>query len=115
MSISNVNRLNSLVQQWAQCFSFFMDEDSMMGRPHWGWCKFRIEEIRNMSDKFSDSVTSHDIKSVHQRPWGGIPLIYSFGDVQQLPPVGMKGMHDNAASKSSSSSDASGKLPSIIF
>ena len=110
LSITNINRLKDLVQQWAQCFAFFMDEDSMMGRPFWGWCKFRIEEFHTMCNKISNIVTSHDMAAVHQRSWGGIPLLYSFGDVQQLPPMAMKGMHDITASKSATSGDASGKI-----
>jgi len=84
---------------WKLIFVFIMDEDSMSGRPFWGWFKHRLEEARSSVDDNNRNMEHHsDILNfnyeIFQRSWGGIPVIYSFGDCHQLPPVTMKPISD---------------------
>eukprot|EP00957_Ditylum_brightwellii_P120757 9211084-Ditylum_brightwellii.AAC.1 len=44
------------------------------------------------------------------RPWGGITCVFSFGDCFQLPPVGMKGIHNLKPANDPSGSDGIGRL-----
>ena len=75
-----------------------MDEHSQAGRPFWSWFKLRHEEFRRpaqltddaMNTIFDESINFNLPIEIYNRPWGGIPFIYSFGDCSQLPPVMMK-------------------------
>ena len=49
-------------------------------------------------------------KEVSHRIFGAIPLMYSFGDAHQLPPVDMKDMHDKTVPTSSTSACAAGNI-----
>ena len=51
---------------------------------------------------------------VSKRPWGGIPMIYSFGDSAQLPPVMMKPYFDESYAKPGSS-DMAGRIAMADF
>ena len=91
------------------------DKHSMKGRPLWGWSKHRCEELRRpcvVMDKEENIIHKEDIsltKDVYNRPWGGIPFLYSFGHCGQLPPVMMKAMYDKSSAKSGTA-DQKGKI-----
>ena len=53
-------------------------------------------------------------REVFNRPWGGIPFIYSFGDCAQLPPVMMTALYDEKAAKPNTA-DLLGKLLLLNF
>ena len=45
----NENNASSIIvkhKYWENIFTLLMDEDSMSGRPFWGWFKHRLEEFR---------------------------------------------------------------------
>ena len=76
-----------------------MDEDSISGRPFLEWFKHRLEEARSSVDDNNRNMEHHsDILNfnyeIFQRSWGGILVIYSFGNCHQLPPVAMKLISD---------------------
>ena len=48
-------------------------------------------------------------REVFNRPWGGIPFIYSFGDCAQLPPVMMTALYDDKKAKANTA-DMLGKI-----
>ena len=100
-------------------FLFIMDEDSMAGRPFWAWFRHRIEEGRTPPIIQDHRAENHDLPNVHtfpfppsvyERSWGGIPLVYSFGDCHQLPPVGMKAISDLKSIPKIHTSDFQGLL-----
>ena len=71
----------------------------MASCPLWGWFKHRLKEARSNVDDDNSNMGHHsDIFNFHsgifQRIWGGVPIIYPFGDCHQLPPVGMKSISD---------------------
>lgn len=50
-----------------------------------------LDDNSNM-EHHNDFLNFHS--GIYQCTWGGIPIIYSFGDCRQLPPVGMKSNSD---------------------
>lgn len=69
----------------------------------WGWLKHRYEELRRPVEVLDSEGNTVDVdqtdiiqlpEDVYTRPWGGIPLIYSFGDCKQLSPVLMSAIYD---------------------
>ena len=52
---------------------------------------------------------------VYKRPWGGIPVIYSFGDIFQLAPVGMTSISQLNEKGSSKKVGKSGHLGKLAF
>ena len=113
---TDIDRLNYLRASMCMIIARFMDEHSMSGRPMWGWLKFRHEEFRrpvDVHDEETNTVHVDDTnltKDVYSRPWGGIPLIYSFGDSQQLPPVMMKPIYDKSEPKKTGSACDFGRM-----
>ena len=53
-------------------------------------------------------------REVFNRPWGGIPFIYSFGDCAQLPPVMMTALYDDKTAKANTA-DMLGKIAITEF
>ena len=53
-------------------------------------------------------------REVFNRPWGGIPFIYSFGDCAQLPPVMMTALYDDKKAKANTA-DMLGKIAITEF
>ena len=77
-------------------FLFMMDDNSMSGRPFWGWFKHRLEEAICGGDVLNPDISSanehhsstlYDHSDTFKRTWGGVQMVYSFGYFQQLPPV----------------------------
>ncbi|KAL7526837.1 hypothetical protein ACHAXR_003194 [Thalassiosira sp. AJA248-18] len=84
-----------------------MDEDSMNGRPLFAHITNRHCHTRRGHEQVinqqGNSVTvgstgNHSLPTIPRhianRPHGGISMVYSFGDCNQLPPVGMKACYD---------------------
>ena len=42
----NASSIIAKHKYWKNIFTLLMDEDSMAGRPFWGWFKHRLEEFR---------------------------------------------------------------------
>ena len=100
---------------WKNVFTLLMDEDSMVGRPFWGWFKHRLEEFRKIKLKVDEDYNAQTLSNdkyteLTKRIFGGIPAFYSMGDVNQLPPVAMKSIADDCLPKSSCSADAIGTI-----
>ena len=112
---SNSDRVRAMRSSMCQVTSRFMDEHSMAGRPYWAWLKHRHEELRrpvSVLDAECNTVYEDTVNlqpEIYNRPWGGIPLIYSFGDCAQLPPVLMKALYDKQPAKAGTA-DCHGKL-----
>ena len=112
---SNSERVRAMRSTMCQVTSRFMDEHSMAGRPYWAWLKHRHEELRrpvSVLDEEYNTVYEDTVDlspEIYNRPWGGIPLIYSFGDCAQLPPVLMKPLYDKQPAKAGTA-DCHGKL-----
>jgi hypothetical protein len=120
---SNSNYLQHLKKRFTDIFALFMDEHSMMGLQDWAWAKYRNEEFRGLcppvmdeesnellvDDSGNENVWESVLDPVtRQRPWGGIPLIYSFGDLNQLPPVAKKSTCDTKPPKTAA--DRAGRV-----
>ena len=112
---SNSDNVRAMRSSMCQVISRFMDEHSMAGRPYWAWLKHRHEELRrpvSVLDNECNTVYEDRVslpQEIYSRPWGGIPLIYSFGDCGQLPPVLMKPLYDQQPAKAGTA-DCLGKL-----
>ena len=92
-----------------------MDEDSVDGRPFWGWSKHRLEEFRKMKLKVDENYKNQTLSNdkyteLTKTIFGGIPTFYSMDDVNQLPPVAMKSIADDCNPKSPCSVDAIGTI-----
>ena len=48
-------------QYWKNIFTLLMDEDSMVGRPFWGWFKHRLEEFRTIKLKADENLSIQPI------------------------------------------------------
>lgn len=98
----------------ATIVAWFMDEHSMTGREMWAWLHHRSQELRRPLPTVIPRETDRDQEDVlesvegdipvtnipritdpaiYERPWGGIPFIYSFGDSYQLAPVGSRSFY----------------------
>ena len=115
---SDISRIQCMTKTMRNIICRIFDEHSMTGRSMFGWLKHRHEEFRRPQRIFDDSgnvifdsSTNEDSlpEAISSRPWGGIPMIYSFGDSAQLPPVMMKPYFDNSSAKPGSS-DMAGKI-----
>ena len=115
---NGVDEAKAMVMQLVKLFSIIKDEDSMDTRESWAWFRQRLEETRSpvcaVIEPLPDanlpqeaSITEADIllaqlmkeshiDFLHQRPFGGVPLITSSGDVHQLPPVAAKAHFDTS-------------------
>ena len=97
-----------------------MDEHSQSIRPYWTWLKHRHEEYRRptvIRDKEENIIHTETVdlkREVFNRPWGGIPFIYSFGDCAQLPPVMMTALYDDKTAKANTA-DMLGKIAITEF
>jgi hypothetical protein len=110
-----------------------MDESSMLGQLYWGWMRHRHEEMRRpvgriTDEEFNDVKNEDDQEQniaanvddglvqlalpmeMTDRPWGGVPFIYSFGNTNQLPPVAMKAVYDSKPSRGRHGSEQMGKI-----
>ena len=111
LKMSSILELKSLKKIMTSNICRIMDEHSQTGRPFWAWLKNRHEYLRRpqiIRNKENDIILDENLNfpleaEISKRPWGGIPLIYSFGDCFQLPPVKMKAIYDNSAGKPDSS------------
>ena len=83
----------------------FMNEHSQSGRLYLAWLKHRHEEYRRPSviqDREENIIHTETVdlkREVFNRPWGGIPFIYSFGYCAQIPPVMMTALYDDKKAK----------------
>ena len=101
---TNRTKGNSLQLQQAHCSmcratALFKDEHSMIGTDVEAWLEHRARTLRSSSDTVytasMDSVQAPNAASLpnvpshlHGRLYGGPDFVYSFGDINQLPPVG---------------------------
>ena len=117
---THLDSIRSMRKQMRDVISRFMDEHSMAGRPYWAWLKHRHEELRQPKVvlDWEENILFREDSMVspilHNRPHGGIPFIYSFGDCAQLPPVLMKSMYDQSRAKVGTP-DAAGRVAVAEF
>jgi hypothetical protein len=96
---SDPNKVRAMKIAMSGVVTRLMDEHSMAGRSYWAWLCHRTEELRRPAvivDENHNPVYSEnsDLPSeVYNRPWGGLPFLYSMGDSAQLPPVMQKSMY----------------------
>ncbi|KAL7537702.1 hypothetical protein ACHAXR_008006, partial [Thalassiosira sp. AJA248-18] len=98
---SNALEVAALTTRLRNCEIHLMDEDSMNGRPLFAHitnrhCHTRregqvIDQEGNSINPATSGIHSLPIipQNIATRPHGGIPMVYSLGDCNQLPPVGM--------------------------
>ena len=111
LKLSSNSELKALKKRMTSTVCRIMDEHSQTGRPFWAWLKNRHEYfrrpqiIRNEDNHIiiDESLNFPLSPEIYNRPWGGIPFIYSFGDCCQLPPVKMKAIYDDSCGKPDSS------------
>ena len=114
---SNVSKIQFMTKTMRSIVCRIFDEHSMTGRSMFGWLKYRHEEFRRpqriVDDNgrliFDGSTRESLPEKIWSRPWGGIPMVYSFGDSAQLPPVMMKPYYDRSPAKPGTS-DLAGKV-----
>jgi hypothetical protein len=113
------NALEHLAAQrrFSSVITSIIDEDSMMGFGDFAWEKHRNEENRRATTVLNDEGTTIPQvdapvllpPEVYNRPHGGIPIIYKFGDQNQLPPVAKQPVYSTKTPRSGTS-DAVGKI-----
>mmetsp|Transcript_3966 Transcript_3966/g.8935 ORF Transcript_3966/g.8935 Transcript_3966/m.8935 type:complete len:1042 (+) Transcript_3966:4059-7184(+) len=98
-----------------------LDESSMQPRGKLGYIRHRLEENRRpctvVDDNGAPLANSVDIitdPEIYDRPYGGLPFLYSFGDSKQLPPVKLKPFYDKRPGVVGKS-DLSGKIAFTDF
>ena len=99
-------------------FSYTGDESSMEGRPIFAWRESRMRSSRSpyihpdsTDEEEYDLIQAHPIPpEVYGRPYGGVPIVSIYGDCNQLPPIGMKALHDFSPPRDVTSADAIGRL-----
>ena len=117
---SNRDRIEAARMTMSRVAAWFMDEHSMNGREMFAWLKHRAKELRrpqtvipresNCEEDDTLRHVQHDQvplssrhislpSDVHKRPWGGIPFIYTFGDMFQLAPVGFRAFYSKVREK----------------
>ena len=113
--------MESWKEVWSEIFTYLMDEDSMTARALWAWAQHRASEARTpsrvLADDFVTILFQEESKipeSIYNRPWGGIPIIYSFGDCHQLSAIG-RSIIDMVSPGKSNSADAIGRLTFADF
>ena len=119
LKTSNTSDLRALKKIMTSNICRIMDEHSQAGRPFWAWFKHRHEQLRRPQTVLDDNgnviFDENDNfpleNEIFERPWGGIPFIYSFGDCCQLPPVKMKSIFDNSNGRP----DSSDNIGRIVF
>ena len=94
----STSSVESYLRDMQSLFGYLSDEWSMKSRSSFAWEEHRLSKGRR------DLVANAD------RKFGGVPLRFQFGDVQQLPAVAAKSLHDPVAPKTPQSSDAVGRL-----
>ena len=84
------------------------DEHSMDPRAAWAWIEARTRVGRHRT-VLGDP--NNPFEKFSFRPFGGLPFVFSFGDCQQLPPVGNKSHFDPTATKGEANgADGRGKI-----
>ena len=114
------DHVKAMKKAMCEVIARFMDEHSQSRRPSWAWLKHRHEEYRRptvIRDKEENVIHTETVdlkREVFNRPWGGIPFIYSFGDCAQLPPVMMTALYDDKKAKANTA-DMLGKIAIAEF
>ena len=113
-----------IIEMYKSIWLYIMDEDSMAGFQLWAYFKQRLEQfrrhqkvvdIRTLKTIFKEMKKETFPPQVYKRPWGGIPVIYSFGDIFQLAPVGMTSISQLNEKGSSKKVGKSGHLGKLAF
>ena len=87
------------------------DEHSMDPRAAWAWVEARTRLARHRVNLDDPNNPHNTFEQISFRPFGGIPFVFSFGDCQQLPPVGNKSHFDPTPTRGESNgADGRGKL-----
>ena len=76
----NTKRLSKMIELMEALYVMIYDEHSMENRSTWAWKQNNCSEFRK------DMPSPHP-KHLVERSFGGIPIVMSFGDCHQLPPV----------------------------
>lgn len=116
MTTKNDSQILSWKKIWSAYFTYIMDEDSMSPTQFWAWFEHRSSEARGQSSvlcaeygKVVHEEMSDLCESIRNRDWGGIPIIYSMGDIFQLPAIGPSVMDMKSIGKPNTS-DMIGKM-----
>ena len=116
IDISNDAQILSWKKVWSAYFTYIMDEDSMLPTSFWAWFEHRASEGRSKSSVLcadKGSVVHEEISdlcpAIYDRDWGGIPIIYSMGDIFQLAAIGPSVMDMTSIGKPNTS-DMIGKM-----
>ena len=116
LKISNDSQILSWIKIWSSFFTYIMDEDSMSPTQFWAWFQHRASEARGQLPVLcaQKGTIVHDNISdlsadIYDREWGGIPIIYSMGDIYQLPAIGPSVM-DMTSTGRPNTSDMIGKM-----
>ena len=112
LDIKDITEKIAFYSKYKSLFQCVMDEDSMVGRTTFAWISHRIEEGRQGAydmavQKDETPPYTHELS---RRPFGGVPVVYSYGDCHQLPPVGEIALDSKNEPRDATSADASGKF-----
>jgi hypothetical protein len=106
ISATKSNSILHLKRHHQQLFLRAFDEHSMTGRKSFAWLKHRLEELRRPQETYDTAGNAIEISNhhplppdVYNRPFGGVPFVFSCGDHAQLPPVLDKVLHDKSPGK----------------
>ena len=93
----NSDRMKEAHNRMSRVTAFFEDEHSMRSKEIFAWIEHRQRNLRTPTRQVFDQamqpvplppIDGHSVPlHVAQRPHGGPDFYYSFGDVNQLPPV----------------------------
>ena len=109
VTITNASRILAMTRSLRNCNCVLKDEHSMDGTQMWAHVRQRYEELRqhheiddtdvvkesNENQNMDDSGRHEHVITplpvvppcIVERPFGGYPFFYSWGDFNQLPPV----------------------------
>lgn len=79
-AIGSTTKLTNLIAQLEALYVMIYDEHSMENRSTWAW-------KQNNCCVFRQELPSPLPKQLRERSFGGIPIVMSFGDCHQIPPV----------------------------
>ena len=132
LTISNASRILAMTRSLRNCRCVLKDEHSMDGLQMWAHIRHCHEELRNhheidntdVVEEYEDNQNVDD-SNIHQhlatplpivppcvaeRPFGGYPFFYSWGDYNQLPPVCQTSCVNYDKPRSKSACEALGKV-----
>jgi hypothetical protein len=86
-----VEQVKAFCESVSKLWMLIKDEHSMDPRASWAWledrCRTACSRRNGSTVQAANDGEAFDFSRFGNRPWGGIPFVFSFGDCHQLPSV----------------------------